>query len=145
MPGIWFQLEAFFYTMILGLFAALILHYYQTLIKKAKAAKLFLYLLDLLFWVMMVMLVFLGMLYINQGEMRSYVLIALIVGGIIYFRILSRSCTALVSKLADITLAISRLLFKGVYCFPRDILYRIKRIVIIPRLKKEEEDEEKEK
>ena len=94
---------------------------------------------------MMVMLVFLGMLYINQGEMRSYVLIALIVGGIIYFRILSRSCTALVSKLADITLSYFQVAFKGVYCFPRDILYRIKRIVIIPRLKKEEEDEEKEK
>ena len=144
MPGIWFQLEAFFYTMILGLFAALILHYYQTLIKKAKAAKLFLYLLDLLFWVMMVMLVFLGMLYINQGEMRSYVLIAFNCGGIIYFRILSRSCTALVSKIADFYSSYSRLLLR-VLLFSSNILYRIKRIVIIPRLKKRKKTKKKKK
>lgn len=143
MPGIWFQLEAFFFTMILGLFTALILHYYQTLIRKAKAARFFLYILDLLFWVMMVMLVFMGMLYINQGEMRSYVLIALIVGGIIYFRIVSRHSTPMISKLADITLAGFRLLYKGLYCFPRDIIYRIKRMVIIPGLKEQEEDDEK--
>ena len=143
MPGIWFQLEAFFFTLILGLFSACILHFYQTLIWKAKVTKLFLYILDLLFSIMMVMLVFLGMLYINQGEMRSYVLIALIVGGIIYFRILSRHCEVLISRLADITLAGVRLLYKGLYCFPRDIIYRIKRMVVIPGLKNQDEESRK--
>ncbi len=143
MSGIWFQLEAFFFTMILGLCSAFILHYYQTLIRKAKTTKVFLYLLDLLFWVMMVIVVFLGMLYINQGEMRSYVLIALIVGGIVYFRVLSRHGAAIVSPLANSTLAGLKLLSKGFYYFPRDIFHRIKSMVIIPGLKNHEEDEEK--
>ncbi len=143
MPGIFFQLKAFFFTMILGLCSAVILHYYQLLIRNAGVAKFYLYILDLIFWVLMVMVVFMGMLYINQGEMRSYVLIALFIGGVIYYQALSGMCKGFLLKLAGSTIAAVKLLVKVFFCFPRDIIYRIKKMVIIHRRKDDDHDEEK--
>jgi len=143
LPGIWFQVQAFFFTMVMGCFAALILNFYQILIRKAGVARWMLYFLDLLFWVLMVMLVFIGMLCINQGEMRYYVLIALISGGAVYYQTLSGRCAASLSRLAEGTIAGFALLTKVLYYFPRDIMYRVKKIAVIHRRKNEDEDEEK--
>ncbi len=141
MPGIFFQLKAFLFTMILGLCSAVILHYYQLLIRNARVSKFYLYILDLIFWVLMVMVVFMGMLYINQGEMRSYVLIALLMGGIIYYHVLSGMCAGFLLKLAGGTIAAVKMLVKVIYCFPRDIIYRIKKMAIIHRPKDDDHDE----
>ena len=86
--------------MILGVFAGFILQNYQMVIRITAIKKYALYVLDLIFWIFMIVLVFLGMLYINQGEMRSYVLIALIIGAIIYYRLMSHILEAFISKLA---------------------------------------------
>lgn len=143
MPGILFQLEAFFFTMILGLFSGVILHYYQLLLRNARVTRIYVYILDLIFWVLMVMVVFMGMLYINQGEMRSYVLIALIFGAVTYFKTLSARWEQALLKLADGTIAAVKLLTKVVYYYPREIIYRIKKMVVIHRGKDDEENEEK--
>lgn len=39
---------------------------------------------------MLIFVVFVGMLLINQGEMRIYVLLALLAGVVIYYRVLSQ-------------------------------------------------------
>lgn len=143
MPGIIFQLQAFFFTMILGLFSAVILHYYQLLIRNAGVAKIYLYILDLIFWILMVMVIFMGMLCINQGEMRSYVLIALVMGGLIYYKTLSGIWAGFLTKLAQATIRGIGLLAKVLYYCPRDIIYRIKKIVIIHRKEDDGQDEEK--
>ncbi len=143
MPGIIFQLEAFFLTMILGLCSGVILHYYQILIRNARVPRFYLYVSDLIFWVLMVIVVFIGMLYINQGEMRSYVLIALIIGGLIYFKTLSAICAKSLRKLADGTIAAVKMLTKVVYYYPREIIYRIKKMVVIHRGQDDEQNEEK--
>ncbi|KUG05208.1 spore cortex biosynthesis protein [hydrocarbon metagenome] len=143
MPGIFFQLEAFFFTMILGLFSGVILHYYQLLIRNARVTRIYVYILDMIFWVLMVMVVFMGMLYINQGEMRSYVLIALILGAVTYFKILSARWEQGLLKLADVTIAVVKLFTKVGYYYPREILYRIKKMVVIHRGKDDEQNEEK--
>ncbi len=90
----------------------------------------------------MVMVVFMGMLYINQGEMRSYVLIALLIGGVVYFQALSRRCAGSLLKLVQGSIAVIKLLFKVFYYFPRDIIYRVKKMVIIHRKNKDDHEEE---
>lgn len=142
MPGIFFQLKAFFLTMILGLGSAVILHFYQLLIRNAGVAKFLLYILDLIFWILMVMVIFMGMLYINQGEMRSYVLIALLIGGVVYYQALSRRCEGLLIKLVQGSMAVIKLLLKVFYCFPRDIIYRVKKMVIIHKKNNDDHEEE---
>lgn len=85
LSGLFAQMEAFLFTLILGLLTGIIFHYYQLTIRFARLGKYPLYFLDFILWIFMIIIVFVGMLWINQGEMRVYVLIALFVGILIYY------------------------------------------------------------
>lgn len=103
MSELWSQVQAFMLTLLLGVAAGLVFHFYQLTIKNIRMGKYLLYLFDLLIWMMMIGIVFLSMLLINQGEMRIYVLIALIIGALIYFRILADSIGYPLSRCARVT------------------------------------------
>ena len=86
MTGLLGQVEAFILTLVLGLLTGTIFHFYQELVRAARVSRYVLYFLDFSLWIIIIALVFLGMLFINQGEMRIYVLIALVLGILIYYR-----------------------------------------------------------
>lgn len=83
------QIQSFTLTLVLGLITGVIFHYYQLFIRQARVGKYTLYVMDLLLWLMLIALVFWAMICINQGEVRFYVLAALLIGILIYFRLLS--------------------------------------------------------
>lgn len=87
--GLYAQINAFVLTLILGILAGLIFHYYLLTVKKLRLRIYFLYLMDFILWILMICVVAVGMLLINQGEMRIYVFISLILGVIAYFKFLS--------------------------------------------------------
>lgn len=89
MPDLLAQINIFFLTLFLGAIAGIIIHYYQLVIRALKAGKYTLYLLDFILWLLMILVVSLGMLVINQGALRVYTFLFLIVGGFIYFKLLA--------------------------------------------------------
>ena len=89
MPGLLTQINIFFLTLFLGVIVGIIIHYYQLSIRALKVGKYMLYLLDFILWLLMILVVSLGMLVINQGALRVYTLLFLIVGGYIYFKMLA--------------------------------------------------------
>lgn len=88
MAGLLTQIKAFGLTLILGILTGGIFQYYQLTVKSARPGKYSLYLLDFILWLFLILVVFMAMLLINQGEMRIYVLLALIIGAFIYYRYL---------------------------------------------------------
>lgn len=86
MIGLLSQIEAFILTLLLGIIAGLLIHYYQLTIRELKIGKYALYTMDLILWMIMLVLIFVGILLINQGEVRIYVFIGLVLGGLIYLR-----------------------------------------------------------
>ncbi len=86
MPEVLKQVQAFILTLVLGVASGLVINYYQLIVRNTRLKAVMLYLLDLLLWVFIILLVFAAMLWINQGEIRFYVLLALVFGIIIYFR-----------------------------------------------------------
>ncbi|MDD3023136.1 MAG: spore cortex biosynthesis protein YabQ [Syntrophomonadaceae bacterium] len=109
MSGLLTQFKSFGLTLVLGVLAGGIFHYYQLTIRKARVSRYFLYVIDLILWIFMLLLVFASMLLINQGEMRLYVLIALLGGILIYYHYFSSSFYRTQSRMADFT--VSRLAF----------------------------------
>jgi len=101
MNGVLFQLQAFVLTSLLGVVAGLIFHFYQTTIRKAGVNRIILYVFDVIIWILMIIIVFLAMLFINEGEMRVYVLLALIAGIILYYYKLTRLTGNAVNKGAE--------------------------------------------
>lgn len=89
MLGLFTQIKILVFTLLLGVIAGFVLHFYQIGIKAWKAGKHILYLLDFVFWVLMILIVSLGMLFINQGALRFYTFVFLILGGIIYYKTLA--------------------------------------------------------
>lgn len=88
MAGLLMQIKAFGLTLGLGVITGAIFQYYQLTVRSARPGKYSLYLLDFILWIFLIMVVFVAMLLINQGEMRIYVLLALVAGVFVYYRYL---------------------------------------------------------
>lgn len=111
MTGLLAQLEAFFLTLILGILSGMIFHYYQLLIRSIRLRKYSLYIMDFFLWMAMICVISVGILLINQGEVRIYVFIALVLGIIAYFQKIARRTSPLLQKTSKATLAVLRKTF----------------------------------
>ncbi|SHG43679.1 spore cortex biosynthesis protein YabQ [Thermosyntropha lipolytica DSM 11003] len=84
MSSLVFQIECFAATLALGILAGFFFHFYQGIITRAKVGNILLYVLDFFLWIIMIGLVFFLLLFINGGEIRAYILLALLAGMVIY-------------------------------------------------------------
>lgn len=134
MTGLLGQIEAFVLTLVLGLLTGTIFHFYQELVRAARVSRYVLYFLDFFLWIIIIALVFLGMLFINQGEMRIYVLIALFLGILIYYRRFASRLDPPVSHLVRVTATVCSNFIRGI----KKILSWVKKIII--RLKPRPKD-----
>lgn len=80
----WIQAWEFLLTVGIGLVLAGIFHFHQKNVKHFSIKGVWLWLFDLGVWLVVIPLVFAGLLIINQGEVRFYVLLALLIGGGLY-------------------------------------------------------------
>lgn len=106
MSELFFQIQSFVLTLLLGVVAGMVFQFYQLLVRRARVGKYSLYIMDFFLWMLMILLIFAAMLLINQGEMRVYVLIALVAGIIIYHRYLGSTMEAPVSRGAQLTITV---------------------------------------
>ena len=104
MSELLFQIQSFFLTAVLGVVAGMVFQFYQLLVRGARLGKYALYAMDFFLWMLMILLIFAAMLFINQGQMRVYVLVALVVGILLYHRYLGHTMEAPVSRAAWLTL-----------------------------------------
>ncbi len=139
MSDLFMQIQDFFLTLALGICAGFIFHYYQSTIAQAKVGKYPLYILDFFLWILMICIVFFAMLWINHGEMRLYVLIALVMGILIYYYFFRNFLQKLVEASANFTIKVARLIKKGLnkvwVCFNS-----LKKLLIIKRKKTPHKD-----
>lgn len=105
MSELLFQIQSFVLTSILGVVAGMVFQFYQLLVRGARLGKYSLYVMDFFLWMLMILLIFAAMLLINQGEMRVYVLVALVVGIIIYHRYLGPTMEVPISHGAQLTIS----------------------------------------
>lgn len=96
------QLKPFVLTLLVGLIAGLVFQFYQCSMALSSCGRWLLYLLDFLVWIVILLLVFFLLLVINQGEIRVYILLALFIGILIYFREMAPRTQPLMCKAARI-------------------------------------------
>jgi spore cortex biosynthesis protein YabQ len=131
------QIETFILTLVLGLVTGTIFHFYQAIIRAARVSRYVLYALDFSLWIIIIVLVFLSMLFINQGEIRVYVLMALLIGILLYYRQFARRFDAAVTRLAEMTVMVCAHLYRGI----KAALSRVKKLVRLkPRPKQPPQD-----
>jgi spore cortex biosynthesis protein YabQ len=82
--GLWGQVWEFILITGVGIFLAVIFHFHQRMIVNTSLKGWLLWVIDFILWLASAFLVFLCLLAINKGDMRFYVILALITGGLLY-------------------------------------------------------------
>jgi spore cortex biosynthesis protein YabQ len=111
--GLFAQIQAFFLTFLLGIIAGLIFHYYQSTIHNLRIGKYVLYLMDLILWIIMIIVIAVALFLINQGEIRVYVFIALVVGAIVYYKSLASYMQRPIHSMGRATALVFQAVFSG--------------------------------
>jgi spore cortex biosynthesis protein YabQ len=94
-----------------------------------------LFFLDLLFWILAALFVFLVLLAANRGEVRAYVFAGLSAGWVLYALIFSRICYRLMVGAASFLLSLWRAIlapFGRLYYFSRRLSARCKNVLLLP-------------
>lgn len=83
------QFYAFIVTMLMGLTIGLLFDFYKVTKGIVRPGKIFGYIADVSFWVISTLTVFLLLLIGNWGEIRLYVVIGVLIGAAVYFKLIS--------------------------------------------------------
>ncbi|WP_018085212.1 spore cortex biosynthesis protein YabQ [Desulfurispora thermophila] len=70
----------------LGWAAAALYHFWRELTRSGRRSRLWTALSDLLVWLLLLPPVFAGLVLINDGQLRLYVLLLLLLGAVLYYR-----------------------------------------------------------
>jgi spore cortex biosynthesis protein YabQ len=84
------QAYIFFCTVIGGMVVALIYDLFRIKRKAIKTGNLLTYIEDLLFWILVAVVMFITVYYSNEGELRSYLFLGMLIGIILYALLLSK-------------------------------------------------------
>ncbi|WP_459170123.1 spore cortex biosynthesis protein YabQ [Natronospora cellulosivora (SeqCode)] len=78
------QVRTFLGMSLYGFLAGLLFHIYQYLINKFRLKKYILHIFDFLFIFLLAIFAFIFLLYINEGSFRFYVILAILLGILLY-------------------------------------------------------------
>lgn len=84
------QVYTFLYSVLVGMFIGLIYDIFRIKRKLVKTAAFFIYIEDLLFWIITAFIMFAFLFYINDGEIRIYIYLGVITGIILYSLLFSK-------------------------------------------------------
>ena len=129
------QFYAFIVTVLIGIIMGICYDFYRVTKGIIHPRKFFVYLGDLLFWVVSTLIVFFMLLIGNWGEFRFYVLVGALVGALLYYKILSHFVIDLLVNSFSFIRKTINLVFRAIkftwflITYP---LFILKNIIIIP-------------
>ena len=96
------QAYTFLYSILCGMLIGLIYDIFRIKRKTIRTRALFIYIEDLIYWIIVVIVVFALIFYSNDGEIRGYILIGVLIGVTLYMLLLSNIIVKLSVKLLDL-------------------------------------------
>ena len=104
-----------------GVVIGLLFDFFRILRKSIKTPNFVTYIEDILFWILTGLLVLYNIWYFNDGEIRIYMFLGIILGVLIYMSTLSKAIIYLFSKILQIIINILKIPFKAFLIFFRKI------------------------
>lgn len=118
------QAYVFLCSVIGGILIAFVYDLFRIKRKAMKTANLFVYLEDLLYWVVVAVIIFAVVYYSNEGEIRGYVFIGTVLGIILYALLLSKPIMGAALFILHILSVILKFLWK-IFSFPFRVLFKL--------------------
>ena len=83
------QAYVFFMTIIIGIIFGLIFDFFRVIRRKGNTRDLMVYLQDVAFWLIVTVIIIVSTFLINNGELRGYMILGYVLGGIFYILLFS--------------------------------------------------------
>lgn len=115
-----------------GVIIGILFDIFRVLRKSFKTSNLITYIEDILFWVLTGLLILYNIWYFNDGEIRIFMFLGIIIGGLIYILTLSNLFINILVFLINKTKKITKLIiipFKPIYRFCRNRYIDIKKFL----------------
>ncbi len=110
--GAYEQLKFFSLYILNGIFIGIIFDFFRALRKTFKTADIVTYIEDIIFWIVSGILSITFIFIFNQGQIRSYTIIGIILGIILYILLFSRIIMILLTKILGYTKSTMISIFK---------------------------------
>lgn len=98
-----------------GVAIGILFDFFRILRRSIKTSNLVTYIQDILFWILTGIIVLYSIWYFNNGELRIFVFLGLIIGLLIYMTTLSSIIVKIFTKLLVILINILKVPFKMIY------------------------------
>ena len=100
-----------------GVSIGLLFDFFRILRKALKTANFITYIEDILFWILTGLLILYNIWYFNDGEIRIYMFLGIIVGVLIYMSTLSKFIVQIFSKILQFIIKLLEAPFKAIFKF----------------------------
>lgn len=98
-----------------GVVIGLLFDFFRILRRSFKTSNIITYFEDVLFWILTGVLILYNIWYFNNGEIRIYMFLGIIMGGLIYMLTLSNIIISLLSKILILIVKVLELPFKTLF------------------------------
>lgn len=108
-----------------GVVIGILFDFFRILRRTIKTGNIATYIQDILFWILTGILILYNIWYFNNGEIRVYMFLGIIIGTLIYMSTLSNIFVKLFTKILSTIIKILELPFKTIISFFRKIITSI--------------------
>mgnify|MGYP004529929261 CR=1 FL=1 len=105
-----------------GVEIGILFDFFRILRRAIKTGNIVTYIQDILFWVLTGILVLYNIWYFNNGEIRIYMFLGIIIGGLIYMSTLSNIFVKLFTKILSTIIKVLEIPFKTIITILRKII-----------------------
>lgn len=112
-----------------GVIIGVLFDFFRILRRSIKTPNVITYIEDILFWILTGLLVLYNIWYFNNGEIRIYMFLGIILGILIYMSTLSNIIIKIFSKILQTIIKVLELPFKTIIAIFRKIITAIVKIV----------------
>ena len=109
------EFNVFLSFVLIGLIIGFLFDFFRILRRSFKTSNIITYFEDVLFWILTGVLILYNIWYFNNGEIRIYMFLGIIMGGLIYMLTLSNIIISLLSKILILIVKVLELPFKTLF------------------------------
>lgn len=107
---------------VTGVIIGILFDFFRILRRSIKTIDIITYIEDILFWVLTGLLILFNIWYFNNGEIRVYMFLGIIIGNLIYMSTLSAIIIGIFSKVLQMLIKILEIPFETINLFFRKII-----------------------
>ena len=108
-----------------GVIIGVLFDFFRILRRTIKTSNIITYIEDVLFWILTGLLVLYNIWYFNNGEIRIFMFIGIIMGVLVYMSTLSNMIIKFFSKILQLIINLLKVPFKTIFAFLRKIFTKI--------------------